>query len=139
MAKTKTDAKPGQWVDYQPAEIEELILNLSNQGMSTAKIGMALRDQYGVPNVKALTQKRIGVILKEKGAAQDIPQDLLNLIEKSVTLQKHMNANKKDYSAKRGYRITVSKIRRLVYYYTRVGKLPSDWRYTQEKAALLVK
>lgn len=139
MPKAKTETKQGQWVDYKPSEIEDLIVTLSNQGMSPASIGMALRDQYGIPNVKALTQKRVNAILIEKGLTQDIPSDLLNLIERSVELQKHMESNKKDYSALRGYRITVSKIRRLAHYYVREGKLPANWKFTAETAALLVK
>jgi ribosomal protein S15P/S13E len=139
MAKAKSETKQGQWVDYQPREIEDLIANLSNQGLGPSQIGMALRDQYGVSNVKILTQKRINTILTEKGLAQDIPNDLLNLIERSVSLRKHMDQNKKDYSAQRGYRITISKIRRLAHYYTKEGKLPATWKYTPETAALLVK
>ncbi len=131
--------KQGQWVDYSPKEIEDLIVQLSNQGMSPAQIGLALRDQYGVSNVKSVTQKRVNQILTEKKIANDIPIDLLNLIARSVVLQKHMNANKKDYSAQRGYRITVSKIRRLAHYYVQNGKLPTGWKYTSETAALLVK
>jgi ribosomal protein S15P/S13E len=131
--------KRSQWVDYKPQEVEDLIVNLSNQGFDPAQIGMALRDQYGIPNVRAVTQKRINQILSEKKLATDIPRDLLNLIRRSVALQKHLAENKKDYSSKRGYQLTVSKIRRLVAYYVNTGKLPRDWRYTPETAALLVK
>lgn len=138
MAKNK-ESKQGQWVDYKPSEIEDLVVSLSNQGMGPAQIGAALRDQYGVSNVKAVTQKRVNAILKEKGLVGDIPSDLLNLIEKSVALQKHMGENKSDYSAQRGYRITISKIRRLAHYYAQEGKLPAGWKYTPETAALLVK
>ena len=136
MAEEK---KAQEWVDYKPEEIEGLIVNLSNQGHPPAKIGLILRDQYGVANVKTLTKKRINQVLTEKGLASDIPVDLLNLIEKSVSLQKHMNENKKDMTAKRGYQLAVSKIRRLATFYVKEGKLPSGWRYTPETAALLVK
>jgi ribosomal protein S15P/S13E len=131
--------KQGQYVDYSLKEIEELIVTLSNQGLKPAQIGLALRDQYGIPNVKAATQKRVNEILIEKNLANDIPIDMLNLIERSVALQKHMTSNKKDYSAQRGYRITVSKIRRLAHYYVKSGKLPAGWKFTAETAALLVK
>ncbi len=133
------EIKRTQWVDYKPQEIEDLIANLSNQGMGPAQIGLALRDQYGVPNVKAITKKRINQILTEKKLASDIPRDLLNLIRRSVALQKHMKSNAKDFSSKRGYQLTVSRIRRLVDYYVTNGQLPADWRYTPETAALLVK
>ena len=134
-----SENKAGQYVDYSPKEIEELIVQLSNQGMTASQIGTTLRDQYGVPNVKTITQKRVTQILTEKGLAGDIPEDVLNLIRVSVGLHKHMLANKKDMTAKRGYQLTVSKIRRRAHYYIQTGKLPAGWRYTPETAALLMK
>lgn len=127
------------WIEYKPAEIEQVIFDLNNQGLTSSEIGMTLRDQYGVPSVKKLTGKTIEAILKAKGVEIDFPRDILNLIRKSVTLQRHMTGNKKDTTAKRGYQLTVSKIRRLTKYYDGKGKLPKGWRYTPEEAALLVK
>ncbi len=129
---------PG-WIDYSPKEIEEAIVNLANTGMTAAQIGMALRDQYGIPNFKNFSGKKIEQVLKEKELLPDVPRDLLNLIKKSVTLQKHMAENRGDMTAKRGYQLTVSKIRRLVKHYKKEKKLAQDWRYTAETAALLVK
>ncbi len=42
-------------------------------------------------------------------------------------------------SAKRGLMLTVSKIRALEKYYKKKGKLPMQWRYSAETAALLAK
>ncbi len=128
-----------EWVELKPREVIELIISFNNQGLTPAEIGTLLRDQYGVPNVKSLTGKKIEQILQENGVIQDFPRDLLNLIKRSVNLQKHMNENKKDFSAKRGYQLTVSKIRRLANYYQKNGKLSKEWSYTPETAALLVK
>lgn len=127
------------WVEYKPAEVIEIIMELANTGLTAAEIGMSLRDQYGIPSVKKLTGKTIEKILTEKGIESDFPRDLLNLISRSVTLQKHIEKNTKDMTAKRGYQLTVSKIRRLTKYYSKKGKIPKGWRYTPEKAALLVK
>jgi len=127
------------WVDYKPKEVEELVVTLCNQGHTPAEIGIILRDQYGVPRVKLVTGKTIEKILAEHKLSSDIPRDLLNLIKRSVNQEKHLKENKKDRTAKRGYQLTVSKIRRLTKYYIREGKLSTDWRYTPEAAALLVK
>jgi len=127
------------WVEYKPSEVVQVIVELANTGMTASEIGMTLRDQYGVPSVKKLTSKTIEKILTENNLESDFPRDLLNLIKKSVTLQRHMEKYKKDMTSKRGYILTVSKIRRLTKYYSRKGKLPKDWRYTPEQAALLVK
>ncbi|MCR4368767.1 MAG: 30S ribosomal protein S15 [archaeon] len=127
------------WVEYKPAEIEQVILDLANTGQTPSIIGMTLRDQYGIPSTKKLTGKTIEKILSEKGVEADFPRDLLNLISRSVTLKRHMDANKKDMTSKRGYILTVSKIRRLTKYYDSKGKIPKGWRYTPQQAELLVK
>jgi len=131
--------KSPDWVELKPQEITELIANLANQGRSASEIGSILRDQYGVPSVKSLTGKRVSKILEEQGTRQEMPEDLMSLIKTSVKLQKHLQEHKKDRTAKRGYQLAVSKIRRLTKYYIKAGKLASNWRYTPETAQLLVK
>jgi small subunit ribosomal protein S15 len=120
-------------------EAEEVIVSLANAGHSPSRIGLILRDEHGVKNFRELTGKHLQNALDENKLLGDIPEDLLNLIRKSVDLFNHLDKNHKDYSAKRGYELTVSKIRRLSKYYVKKGKLPATWRYTAEKAALLVK
>ena len=138
-ANPHTAGKAPDWVEYKAVEIEQVMVDLANAGMTPAEIGMSLRDQYGIPNLKQATGFTVEKVLAKHKLLSDIPRDLLNLIKRSVVLQKHMAANKKDQSAKRGYTITVSKIRRLTDYYQRSGKLDKAWRYTPETAALLVK
>ena len=140
MANGKKAVDKGiQASDIKQEELEEIMVGLSNQGMTPAEIGMVLRDQHNVPSVKKLTGMNLEQLLAKKGVQSDIPRDLLNLIKKSVMLFRHMSANKKDMTAKRGHLLTVSKIRRLTKYYIRAKKLPKGWRYTQEAAELLVK
>ncbi len=136
--KKSTSQKP-DWVEFGKKDIEEVVVNLANAGHTASEIGMVLRDQYGVPKTKQITGGTIEDILAEHKLLPDVPRDLLNLIKKSVVLQKHMVENHKDYTAKRGYILTVSKIRKLSAYYLTKGKLAKGWRYTPEQAALLVK
>jgi len=136
--KKGSSQKP-DWVEFKKSDIEEVIVNLANAGHTASEIGMILRDQYGVPKTKQITGRTIEEILGENKLLPDVPRDLLNLIKKSVVLQKHLEENHKDFTAKRGYILTVSKIRKLAAYYITKGKLPKDWRYTPEQAALLVK
>jgi len=135
----KEEKEECYWVRMKPKEIEELIVKLANAGHTASEIGIILRDQYSVPSTKALTKKRITKVLEEYGLKEEVPRDLLNLIKLSVKQLNHLEKNKKDYSAKRGYQIAVSKIRKLAKYYIREKRLPSEWRYTPEKAALMVK
>ncbi len=124
-------------LDAKAAEAE--VISLANAGHGPSQIGIILRDEHGVKDFTELAGKTIQKVLEENKLLGDIPEDMLNLIKKSVMLQNHMQKNKKDFSAKRGYTITVSKIRKLGKYYSKKGKLPSKWRYSPEQAALLVK
>jgi small subunit ribosomal protein S15 len=120
-------------------EVEEIVVSLANAGHTPSKIGLILRDEHNVKNFREVTGKHLQTVLDENKLLGDMPEDLLNLIKKSVDLFNHLDKNKKDYSAKRGYELTVSKIRKLSKYYVNKGKLPAKWKYTAQSAALLVK
>ncbi len=128
-----------EWIEYSNEEIEELILKLRKEGNSTSMIGIALRDQYGIPDVKLVTGKKITKILEDHGQELKYPEDLMNLIRRAVNIRDHLDENPKDLHTRRGLRIIESKIRRLVRYYVREGVLPEGWRYDPRSAALLVK
>jgi len=127
------------FVELKPAELTEAILHLANEGHSASEIGMILRDQYGIPKVSKVTGKKLAAILQENKLLPHVPEDLMNLIRKSVALRDHLAKNNKDMSAKHGLILTVSKIRALEKYYKQKGKLPMQWRYSPETAALLAK
>lgn len=135
---SKKPLVPAQWVEYKKEEVERLIVKLAKDGMSTAQIGQTLRDQYGIPSVKAITKKSTLKILEENGVKKDIPEDLLNLLKKAVLLSEHMAKNKKDNTSKHGLELLESKIRRLVKYYIKTKKLPKGWKYNAESAKLIV-
>ena len=137
MAKEKTE-KP-DWLEYSPKEIGEMAKNLANTGKGKSQIGLILRDQYGIASAKKATGKKIHEILEEQGIKEELPEDMLELIRKSVKVTGHMTANKKDYTAKRGYELTVSKIRKLAKYYKKKNMVPKNWFYSDETAKLLVK
>lgn len=129
---------PPKWVEYSKEEIEEIIVKLAKKGERPSKIGVILRDQYGIPNTKLITQQRVTQILKEKGLSKEIPEDLMNLMKTAVNLEKHRATNKKDMVSKRGMQLVESKIRRLAKYYKREGILPAEWKYDLKTAKLLV-
>ena len=112
-APKKPAKQTPSWVEYKPKEVEEIIVNLANAGMTPSEMGMSLRDQYGIPSIKNLTGFRVGQILEKHNLQGDIPREMLNLIRKSVTLHRHLGENKKDGTAKKGYILTVSQNRRL--------------------------
>ncbi len=126
------------WVQYKPKEVELLAIKYSKEGKTPSQIGVYLRDEYGIPDIKLITGKPITKILEEKKAGPDIPEDLSALIRKAVLIKKHLEAKKQDLTAKRGLQLTESKIRRLAKYYKNSGKLPKDWKYDPEKIKLYV-
>lgn len=125
------------WLIYDKDEVEKLILKLAKEGKSSAEIGLLLRDQYGIPDVRYFKMRVLKVI--EKDHKKEVPEDLYNLIKKAVNVHKHMDSNRKDSKGKHGLELLESKIRRLGKYYARTGKLPKGWKYSIDEAKLLVK
>jgi small subunit ribosomal protein S15 len=130
---------PPSWVSAKPEEVENLVVELAKKGYSQAMIGQILRDQYGVPSVKAITGKKVRQILKERGLASDIPEDLMNLIRKAYRVRKHLESHRKDNHAKHALMLIESKIRRLAGYYIGKGELPATWKYSPQNVAHLVR
>ncbi len=124
------------WVRYTASEVELLIMKLAKEDKTPSQIGMILRDVYGIPDVRTLTNKKIVEILDEKNLGQKLPEDLLALITKAVSIRKHIGQNKQDMTAHRGLLLTESKIKRLVKYYKNTGKLPETWKYDPEQAKI---
>jgi small subunit ribosomal protein S15 len=137
-SKKPIEKKVQAWVSYKPKEVEMLITKMAKEGKSSAKIGLALRDNYGIPSVKTLLGKTVSNVLKDKEQVPEIPDDLMALIRKSISVEKHREENKQDMTAKRGEQLTISKILRLVKYYKRIKRLPSDWKFDKSKVRLLI-
>jgi len=126
-----------KWSSLNPREVELHVLELAKTGKSTSEIGMILRDQYAVPDVKLATGKSISRILENNKMKPEIPEDLRNLIQTALSLKKHIDANKKDLKNKRNLQLTESKIRRLIKYYQDNNVLPETWKYNLDQAKLM--
>ncbi len=135
---TKPIKKIPSWMRYKEKEIEKLIIKLAKSGNNPSEIGTILRDTYGIHSVKAVAKKKISAILKENNLLKEIPEDLMALIKKFIAVKKHLEKNKQDKTAKRGLQLTDSKIRRLVKYYKKSGRLPKDWKFEAEKVKMYV-
>ena len=127
------------WVPLSATEIEDKIEQYAKDGVSPAMIGMILRDQYAVPNVKLATGKNMSQILEEKGLKGNLPDDLSRLMVRAINLNVHVKANPNDVANKRGLALIEAKIRRLERYYKRNGVLPETWKYSLANAELMLK
>ena len=133
-------AKKGvySWMNYKPKEVELLVVKLAKEGSEPSKIGLILRDTYGIPDVKSITKKSISDILEEKKLLKELPENLTALLRRVIELQKHLETNKKDMVGKRGLQLTESKVRRLVKYYKETGRIPDTWKYDAKRVNLLI-
>lgn len=126
------------WERYKQKEIEMLVSKLAKEGNSASKIGIILRDTYGIPDIKTVCKKKLSKVIEEKGIKKALPEDMVALIRRTVMLRKHLESNRKDMVANRGLQLTESKIKRLVKYYKRTGKLAAEWKYEPEKAGFYI-
>ena len=130
--------KNPEWVTQSAEEVKELAAKLAGEGKNMAMIGLILRDQHAVPNVRLATGMSMKEILEEKGIKPALPDDLSNLMKRAVEINGHVKANPKDLHNKRGLHLVESKIRRLTKYYKREGLVPETWFYSMASAALEV-
>jgi len=126
------------WERYNDKEVILLIEKLAKEGKTSSKIGITLRDSYGIPDVKLITKKSITSILKEKKLYPKLPEDMIALIQKAIKITEHNEKNRHDQPSIRGLTLTESKIRRLAKYYKTKDLLPEAWRYSRTNAKLLV-
>src|SRR5512136_272796 len=85
-----------KWVQQSGDEVKDLVAKMATEGVTMAKIGLVLRDQYGIPNVRLATGKTVKEICVEKGVKFEIPDDLQNLMKRAVSLSGHVKSNPKD-------------------------------------------
>ncbi|MGD0719033.1 MAG: 30S ribosomal protein S15 [Thermoplasmata archaeon] len=127
-----------EWVTTSKEEVVEAAVKLAKGGLSSAQVGQALRDSYGIPSVRAITNERLSRVLKANGISQELPEDLQALLKRVVHLQRHLQGHPKDNSNKRGLSLVESRIRRLARYYRQHKVIPDSWRYSAAGAALQV-
>ena len=126
------------WVPLTAEEIEEKVVELAGNELSTSIIGIRLRDEYAVPSVKLATGKSISKILLDNELEPERPEDIENLMRKAINLSAHLQRNPKDLHNKRAIHLIEAKIRRLVKYYKGTGRLQDDFKYTLDTARLMV-
>ncbi len=125
--------KVPSWAPYKGKEVEKLVIKYAKAGKSGSQIGMILRDSYGINSVKALTEKTVTDVLNENHLQKKLPEDMISLIKKMISIKQHREKNKQDKTALRGLQLTQSKINRLVKYYRRTKLLPADWTLDTER------
>ncbi|MCH6585810.1 MAG: 30S ribosomal protein S15 [Thaumarchaeota archaeon] len=128
--------KKPSWITQTPKEIEEIITKYGKEGLTPSQIGIKLRDQYAIPLAKPIINKGITQVLDENNLKSDLPEDLANIVNKSVGLQKHLKTNKSDRRNVRSLELIEAKVHRLQVYYKKIGRIPKNWKYKSVVAQL---
>ncbi len=115
MPKTKKTEKLEKpvWLKYTEDEVKEIILKLADKGLTSEKIGLALRDQYGIPKTKIYNIK-IGQVLKEKN--KFVEPSLLNLQKRTERVEAHSNKHRQDKKAGRTLILVKAKLKKVKDY-----------------------
>jgi small subunit ribosomal protein S15 len=95
-----------------------------------------MRDEYGIPLLKTIMDKTITEIRSENGIKQDMPEDLHQLVQKALALQRHLRTHNTDHRNVRSLELIEAKIHRVSKYYKRNEKIPKDWKYASVIAQL---
>jgi len=130
--------KPPRWLGISSSDVLKEIESLARKGYKPSQIGVILRDNFAIPQSRLITGGKILRILKKKGLAPEIPEDLYHLMKRAVSIRRHIEKNKRDKSSKYRLILVESKIHRLVRYYKLTKQIPSNWRYDYQTALALV-
>jgi len=109
MAKSKAEKtnETPVWMKFTEKDIEAIVVKLAKQGLTSEKIGLELRDSYGIPTTR-ITGKKVGQILKENNLYKDTTA--VNLDKKQQLITKHLKKNKQDKRAKLALTIISARI-----------------------------
>jgi small subunit ribosomal protein S15 len=124
-----TSKNTPSWQVGNQGEISSLIIQLSKEGLTPSDIGIQLRDQYAIPLSKPILGKSVTDVLNENNIKRDMPEDLNQLVQKALGLQKHLRLHNSDHRNIRSLELIEAKIHRLSKYYKRIGKLHKSWKY----------
>jgi len=115
MEKAKATLKKPIWLKYTEQEVKGIILKIIEKEptITAEKIGLILRDNYGIPKVK-IYGFSISDVLKEAGKYES--PDSKNLKTKVAKLEKHLAKNKHDTRTGRSLIISKAKLKKVEDY-----------------------
>src|SRR5205809_7784348 len=74
-----------EWAGMEKAEVEDTIVRLHQEGLSSAAIGVRLRDGCGVPSVRLPARRSLLEVLRSKGEKFAGAEDLAGLIKRAAS------------------------------------------------------
>jgi len=116
MASTK-NTKPA-WLKMSEADLKKIIAELAEKN-EPAKIGLILRDQYGIPSTR-LYGKKLSHYLKDLGLESNT--ELRNAQRKMEGIKEHLKENVTDRKAKHRLQKAQSRYNILKKYFAKRNK-----------------
>ena len=113
MAKSVQQLEKPVWLKVPGEEVEALVVKLGKEGNTSEKIGLILRDQYGIPSTR-IYGKKVNQILKENGIHKDT--DLIYVEKKLNRIKAHLQKHHNDKKSKRALDKRTGKFRKLTFY-----------------------
>lgn len=112
MTKDKKALKKPIWLKYTEEEVKQIILRIVEKepAITSEKIGLILRDNYGIPKTK-MYGFSISDVLKEAGKYENPNQK--NLSKKVEKLEKHLSKNKGDKKTGRSLILSKAKLKKV--------------------------
>jgi len=106
------ELKKPTWLKFTKEEVKAIILKLANKGLTAEKIGLALRDQYGIPKVKIYK-----ITIKEVLGEKFQEPTSINLEAKLKKIIVHFKKNKQDKKTERALIVTKAKLKKRTDYH----------------------
>ncbi len=119
MSKQESKLEKPLWLKTPLEEVEVLIEKLAKEGHTTEKIGLILRDQYGIPTTRVYG-KKLGDLLRQKDLYKDA--NISNTEKKLEVIKQHLKNHSKDRKSKRVLEIRTARTRKLKLYASRKEK-----------------
>lgn len=114
------ETKKPEWLKVSLEELENIVVELAKQGIAAEKIGLILRDQYGIPTAKVYG-KKISQIIEEKLSIKKL--DSLDNIKKKIdSIKAHLAKNRQDKKVKKCLQNQETKSIKLERYYKKRAK-----------------
>jgi len=109
------------WLKYTEQEVKDIILAIAKKdpSLTTEKIGLILRDTYGIPRTH-LYNFKISQVLKSTDSYKN--PDQKNIKKKVEKLTKHYEKNKQDKKTHRSLMITRAKLKKINDYLAKKEK-----------------
>src|SRR5207237_8689758 len=87
--------RPAACCEYEPEEVEVLVLKLSKEGNSPSLIGQILRDKYGIPLVSQVVGRRLEHIIPEE-SRKKLHEDMEKLLRQETSDIRYLEKNRTD-------------------------------------------